>query len=155
MAPLMTKAVSILRLLLPVITRATLALRVAASHTLLERESVNIVNSLYVLSIFSYGSGFVCHGAGSRHDDPFSSPSKKTVQHGHGKVRSINTTPTKRLDQNWRSGSSGGSSGGDSPAHDLKAAQQHQSSGHKGGQFISGQNAQAFYPPSACVFVAK
>lgn len=110
----------------------------------------------FFLTLCRYGNGdFVRHGAGSRDDDPFSSPSKNIRHRGNGNQRSVNTTPTRRLDLSWRSGSSDSSHGDSSPTKNVTISQQHSGAGLHSKEAITGQNAQAFYPPSACVFVAK
>lgn len=152
---LMMKTVSRLSQLPLVAIKTAMAARIQASHTPPER-MFSPCCALFFLTLCRYGNGdFVRHGAGSRDDDPFSSPSKNIRHRGNGNQRSVNTTPTRRLDLSWRSGSSDSSHGDSSPTKNVTISQQHSGAGLHSKEAITGQNAQAFYPPSACVFVAK
>lgn len=117
----------------------------------------------------SYSPPFVRNGVQGRIDDPFTSP------HRHASAQRTPTGPKFMnravISDNWRSGSSSGSpSDSSSPAAEkaLRSAQSGRSVtvrdyGAENVQLqtseqvipIKAEDAQAHYPPSSCVFVAK
>ncbi|KAE8440775.1 hypothetical protein EG329_006592 [Mollisiaceae sp. DMI_Dod_QoI] len=117
-----------------------------------------------------YSPPFVRNGSQGRADDPFTSP----VTQRHGSAQRTPTGPKfmnrAAKSDNWRSGSSSGSdSGPSSPTADkaLRSAQggrgvfvceyASENAGLRTFESVSikAEDAQAYYPPSSCVFVAN
>lgn len=94
---------------------------------------------------FSYTPPFVRNNFMGRRDDPFASTPSKAKRTSGGSFKSAEKESL--MSRDWRSGSgrSGSSSNGSNHGTLLTY----------GGRAISGSNAQAYYPPAYCIFVAK
>lgn len=103
---------------------------------------------------------FIRHGAESHGEDPFMSPTRGPYKPPQARARnsaSAGSSPGTKshaawTDPNWRVGKS--SSSPTSVNYDL-GSKSGSSSSRVPLRNLSGENAQAFLPPSACVFVAK
>jgi len=173
----MTRSQSRSRPGLPVLTPST-SPRPRAEKAFLQSFSGNLHPFLVKVSrsrLLSYSPPFVRNGSRGHVDDPFQSP-PRSQRFSSGQATPKSKVSRKELSENWRSGS-GSSSQSElsSPSHSKAQrisqrndesqqensiyVQEHvpDSPGRKfiGYAAVKAEDAQAFYPPSCCVFVAK
>ena len=114
---------------------------------------------------FCSGDGFVIHSSQNSVEDPFKSSTKDDDSAQKNSRGFMNTTPSTRHGEalastNWRSGSSSGNSSESPTARkstnkDISMKTCASKDPGINSDRVSNRNAQAIYPPSACVFVAK
>jgi hypothetical protein len=129
------------------------AAMVASDHPVLGRLRIRL--DVFILTRNALSSHFIQRGKQATNDDPFANTPSRGSQRYHGSNRQQSNDPSPvsaaRTSANWRTSSSGSD---ESPKQvNRKLFQNDKPKSPEG--TIDPKNAQAIFPPSACVFVAK